>query len=308
MKQVSGGPYSKGIMATYEPAVIALGMFDGVHLGHRALMNRLLEEAKLLRAVPAVYTFSNHPLEILGGNVRLLSGIRERNMLLRSLGAQELVSVPFTREMASLNPEQFIDLLAEKWDIRGLIVGYNYTCGDRGAGTPETLGEIGKKRGFTVSIVEPVMLDGVPVSSTRIREAVERGDVTLANRLLKRRYTLSGSVVQNKRIGSRIGFPTANIEVNPNRVIPADGVYATFAFVDSGVYHAVTNIGRNPTVNGKKLTIETHLIDFNTDIYGQQLRIAFRKRLRGEAMFDTLDALKEQIRLDVEEVASLRDS
>ena len=295
-------------MATYEPAVVALGMFDGVHLGHRALMSRLQEEAKLLHAIPAVYTFSNHPLEVLGGNVRLLSGIRERNMLLRSLGAEELESVPFTREMAALSPEAFVDLLSAKWDVRGLVVGYNYTCGDRGAGTPETLREIGSRRGFSVSVVEPVLLEGEPVSSTRIREAVERGDITLANRLLKRRYTLSGTVVQNKRIGSRIGFPTANIDANPKRAIPADGVYATFASVDGGMYRAVTNIGTNPTVNGEKLTIETHLIDFHADIYGQPLSILFRKRMRGELMFDSLDALKEQIRLDVEEAELLRDA
>jgi riboflavin kinase/FMN adenylyltransferase len=295
-------------MATYEPAVVALGMFDGVHLGHRALMSRLQEDVKLLHAIPAVYTFSNHPLEVLGGNVRLLSGIRERNMLLRSLGAEELESVPFTREMAALSPEAFVDLLSAKWDVRGLVVGYNYTCGDRGAGTPETLREIGKRRGFTVSVVEPVLLEGEPVSSTRIREAVERGDITLANRLLKRRYTLSGTVVQNKRIGSRIGFPTANIDANPKRAIPADGVYATFASVDGGIYRAVTNIGTNPTVNGDKLTIETHLIDFHADIYGQPLNISFRKRLRGELMFDSLEALKAQIRLDVEETTSLKDA
>jgi riboflavin kinase/FMN adenylyltransferase len=294
-------------MTAYEPAVVALGMFDGVHLGHRALITRLLEEAKRLRAVPAVFTFSNHPLEVLGGNVRMLSSIRERNMLLRSLGAQELESVPFSREIAALSSEQFVDLLMEKWDVRGLVVGYNYTCGDRGAGTPETLREIGQRRGFSVSVVDPVLFEGEPVSSTRIREAVERGDVSLAERLLKRRYTLSGTVVQNKRIGRRIGFPTANIEANPKLAIPADGVYASYAYVGGGVYRAVTNIGTNPTLNGEKLTIETHLIGFDSDIYGQQLAIAFRKRLRGELVFASLDELKEQIRLDIEETLALRD-
>ncbi|HWQ97314.1 MAG TPA: bifunctional riboflavin kinase/FAD synthetase [Clostridia bacterium] len=294
-------------MAVLQPAVVALGMFDGVHLGHRALITRLLEEAKRLRAVPVVFTFSNHPLEVLGGNVRMISGIRERNMMLRSLGAEEVESVPFTREMAHLSTEQFIDLLNEKWNVRGLVVGYNYTCGDRGTGTPETLRDIGGERGFSVSVVDPVLFEGEPVSSTRIREAVERGDVTLAEALLKRRYTLTGTVVQNKRIGRRIGFPTANIEADLRRVIPADGVYATFAFVGGVVYRAVTNIGTNPTVHGTRLTIETHILDFNADIYGQQLTIAFRKRLRGEAMFDSLDALKEQIRLDVEAASAYRD-
>ena len=295
-------------MENLEPAVVALGMFDGVHLGHRALMTRLLEEAKRLCAIPVVYTFSNHPLEVLGGNVRLLSTVRERNALLRSLGAEAVESVPFTREMAHLSTEQFIDLLAEKWDVRGLVVGYNYTCGDRGAGTPETLREIGLRRGFSVSVVEPVLFEGETVSSTRIREAVERGDVELAETLLTRRYTLRGSVVQNKRIGTRIGFPTANIEQDTRRVIPADGVYATFAFVGGAVYRAVTNIGANPTVHGDKRTIETYLIDFEEDIYGQELTIAFRKRLRAEATFETLDALKVQIQRDVDEAAALRDA
>ena len=295
-------------MGKLEPAVVALGMFDGVHLGHRALMTRLLEEAKRLGAIPAVYTFSNHPLEVLGGNVRLLSSTRERNMLLRSLGAQRVESVPFTREMAHLSTEQFIDLLYEKWDVRGLVVGYNYTCGDRGAGTPQTLREIGLRRGFTVSVVEPVQFEGEPVSSTRIRESVERGDVTLAEKLLMRRYTLAGTVVQNKRIGRRIGFPTANIEQDARRVIPADGVYASLASVGGMVHRAVTNIGTNPTVNGEKRTIETHLIDFDADIYGQERTIAFRKRLRGEVVFETLDELKEQIRKDVEQETLLKDA
>ncbi len=294
-------------MTELTPAVVALGMFDGVHLGHRALMARLLQEAERLDAAPCVYTFSNHPLEVLGGSVKLLSSVGERNKLLRGLGAERVLSVPFTREMAMLGTEQFIDLLMEQWDIRGLVVGYNYTFGDHGKGTSQTLVEVGKRRGFSVSIVEPVMFEGAPVSSTRIREAIERGDVSLAKDLLVRRYTLSGTVVQNKRIGRRIGFPTANIEADPKRVIPADGVYATVVYVGGAVYRAVTNIGTNPTVHGEALTIETHLIEFDADIYGETLTVAFRKRLRGELMFDSLDELKEQIRLDVLAASSLKD-
>lgn len=289
------------------PAVVALGMFDGVHFGHRALMTRLLDEAKLMRVSPVVHTFSNHPLEVLGGNVRLLSSIRERNQMLFALGAERVESVPFTRETAAMSAEAFIDLIAGKYDIRALVVGYNYTCGARGAGTPETLRQIGAKRGFSVHVVEPVLYEGEPVSSSRIREAVERGDMELAQALLKRRYTLSGKVVQNKRIGRRIGFPTANINADPKRAIPADGVYAAFAFVGGAVYRAATNVGCNPTVHGTHLTIETHMIDFDNDIYGEMLTISFRKRLRGELIFDSLEALKAQIRIDVEQAATLRD-
>ena len=281
------------------PAVVALGMFDGVHLGHRALIEQTVAEANRLGAKPVVFTFSNHPMEVLGGGVRLLSSIPERDDLLRALGAEEVASVAFTRELAALSAEQFAELLLERWDVRALVVGYNYTCGVRGAGTPETLAEIGKTRGFSVLVVPPVLLEGASVSSTRVREALEQGDVELAQRMLKRRYTLAGTVIENRRIGRRIGFPTANIAPETNRVIPKDGVYATVACVNGASYCAVTNIGTNPTVHGDHLTIETHMIDFDQDIYGERLTVAFRKYLRGELMFSSLDELKEQIRLDI---------
>lgn len=285
------------------PAVVALGMFDGVHLGHRALIGQTVAEANRLGAKPVVFTFSNHPMEVLGGGVRLLSSIPERDDLLRALGAEEVYSVAFTRELAALSAEQFVNLLLERWDVRALVVGYNYTCGVRGAGTPETLAEIGKTHGFSVLVVPPVLLEGASVSSTRVRESLEQGDVELAQRMLKRRYTLAGTVIENRRIGRRIGFPTANIAPETNRVIPKDGVYATVACVNGADYRAVTNIGTNPTVHGEHLTIETHMIDFDQDIYGKRLTVAFRKYLRGELMFSSLDELKEQIRLDIARAA-----
>lgn len=287
------------------PAVVALGMFDGVHLGHRALLAQAVGEADRLCATPVAFTFSNHPMEVLGGGVRLLSDILERDRILRALGAREVESVPFTRELAALSTERFVDLLMERWDVRALVVGYNYTCGARGSGTPETLAAIGERRGFSVLVVPPVLFEGSPVSSTRIREAIERGDVEQAERMLRRRYTLGGTVVENRRIGRRIGFPTANIDAAANRVLPKDGVYAAFACVDGAYYRAVTNVGTNPTVNGSCLTIETHMIGFDADIYGKKLTIAFRRYLRGELVFTSLDALKAQIRLDVAEADAL---
>lgn len=281
------------------PAVVALGMFDGVHLGHRALIRRTAEEAKESGAKPVVFTFSNHPMEVLGGSVRLLSDISERNRILTALGAAEVASVPFTRETAALSTEAFVDLLQSRWKIRSLVVGYNYTCGDHGAGTPQTLAEIGRQCGFSVLVVPPVRYDGLPVSSTRIREAIERGEVELAERMLGRRYMLRGTIVENRRIGRRIGFPTANIEPRENRVLPMDGVYATFACLDGAAYRAVTNLGTNPTVCGKKRTVETHIIGFDADVYGRELTVAFRRFLRGELTFASLEALKEQICEDV---------
>lgn len=286
-------------MTKHTPVVAALGMFDGVHLGHRALLKSAENESKKRQAKPVVFTFSNHPMEVLGGGVRLLSSIPERDRILCALGAREVASVPFTPELAALSTECFVDLLAERWAIQALVVGYNYTCGARGLGTPETLTRIGRQRGFSVEVVPPVLYLGAPVSSSRVREAIERGEVEQAERMLNRRYTLSGTVVENRRIGRRIGFPTANIEVERNRALPKDGVYATIAYVDGTYRRAVTNIGTNPTVRGERLTIETHLIGFDADIYGKHLTIAFRRFLRDELVFSSLEALKEQIRRDV---------
>ena len=281
------------------PAVVALGMFDGVHIGHRALIEAAIADAKENRAVPAVYTFANHPMEVLGGGVRLLCSARERGAILRSLGLEEIVSEPFTRELAALSPEAFVEGLLRRWDVRELVVGYNYTFGERGRGTPETLESLGRIKGFGVRVVPPVLFEGEPVSSTRVREAVERGDMPLAEAMLSRKYALSGKVVQNKRIGRRIGFPTANIEADVRRVIPKEGVYATYAYVGGAAYRAVTNIGTNPTVHGEKMSVETHILDFDQDIYGADLTMAFRFFLRGEVAFESLEDMKRQIGEDV---------
>lgn len=293
-------------MEKLTPAVVALGMFDGVHIGHKALISRAVEEANILRAEPAVFTFSNHPMDVLGGSVKLLSSMKERNAMIRALGVQELVSEPFTCELAALEPEAFVDLLQARWDVKAVVAGYNYTFGSRGLGTPETLERIGKERGFRVLVVPPVLYEGEPVSSTRVREAVERGDVALAGALLGRMYSLSGRIIRNKRIGRRIGFPTANIEPEERRVLPPDGVYATIAYVRGAAYRAVTNIGTNPTIEDGKLGIETHLLDFDADIYGEVLTVVFHSFLRGEIKFNGVEELKEQIKLDVQKAAAIK--
>lgn len=290
-------------MASLPTAVVALGMFDGMHTGHRALLTHAIALANEQNALAAVYTFSNHPLDVMGGRVKLLSTTRERNAILRDIGAEEIVSEPFTSELAHTAPEAFVDMLLERWRVDAFVVGFNYTFGARGAGTPDTLIRIGERRGFYVEVVPPVRYEGAPVSSSRIREALSFGEVERAKAMLGRRYTLSGRVVRNKRIGRRIGFPTANIEPDARIMLPQNGVYATYAYVGGGAYRAVTNIGTNPTVGGEKLTIESHLIDFDGDIYAQTLTIGFRFRIRDEETFASVDALKARITLD-REIAS----
>lgn len=286
-------------------AVVALGMFDGMHLGHRALIARTVDHAKKLDASPVVFTFSNHPAEVLGGRVRLLSTPQERTQIMKDLGIADVRMLAFTREFAALSPEKFVERMCDLWRVRAFVVGFNYSFGDHGRGTPQMLAEMGKAYGFTVDIIPPVMDDGEAVSSTRIRNALENGDVQLASRMLARPYQLTGKVIANRRIGRKIGFPTANITVDAHRVLPKPGVYMTNAVTEDGkVYRGVTNIGTNPTVGGKKTSVETHLLGFDGDLYGEVLQILFLERIRGEIRFDSLDELKRQIDSDAKWAAA----
>lgn len=280
-------------------AVVALGMFDGVHIGHQKLLAATAERAKTLRAAAVVYTFSNHPLSVLGGTPRLLTDTETRRALLLACGAEEIGMERFDEALAHSTPEQFIDRISARWELAGVMAGYNYTFGDRALGTADTLRRLGAERGFSVSILPPVLLDGEPVSSTRIRLALEReGNVAAAHALLGRPYRLSGSVIANRQNGRRFGFPTANLSVPADTVLPLSGVYATRAHVDGCIWTAVTNVGTNPTVHGDHLSVETHLIGFEGDLYGQPLAVDFYERLRGEFRFENEQALIDRIALD----------
>lgn len=286
-------------MEKRKPAVVALGMFDGMHIGHRALIGRATELARAEGALSVVDTFSNHPAEVLGGSIRMLSSVQEREQLMRFCGADEVRMRPFTREYAAYRPERFAEEELAAWDVRAFVVGFNYTFGEHGSGTPETLRTLGERYGFLVETVPPVLWDGEPVSSTRIRMALERGDATAAARMLGRAYALTGEVIANRRIGRRIGFPTANIAPDAGRVLPKEGVYAALAQTPDGVFPAMTNVGTNPTVGGTALSIESHLLDFDGDLYGKPLTVSFLSRIRDERTFESVEALREQLMRDV---------
>ena len=283
------------------PAVVALGMFDGVHIGHQKLIQTAVSAANRLHAMPAVYTFSNHPLSILGGRPRLLTDTAARCSLLLQAGAEEVEMTVFDAALAHSTPEEFFARLMRRWRLAGLVAGYNFTFGDKAAGTSDTLSAIASAHGVEAIILPPVSADGEPVSSTRIRSLLEReGDIRRANRLLGRPYRLEGTVVANKQNGRRFGFPTANIAVSVDCVLPLVGVYATRAWVGGLQYPAVTNVGTNPTVHGDHLSVETHLIGFRDNLYGQRLAVDFSARLRGEHRFESEQALSDQITSDVE--------
>lgn len=287
------------MMEQSREAVVALGMFDGMHIGHRALIGRAVALAGEYGCTAAAYTFLNHPMTVLGGGIRMLGAPEERAAVMRALGVTDVYMERFTRAFSRKSPEEFVELLCARWRVRALVAGFNYSFGAGGAGTPETLCALGKEHGFAVSVLPEVTLDGAPVSSTRIRRDVELGAVESAARMLLHPYTLTGTVIANRRIGRRIGFPTANIAPPEDRVLPGRGVYATDAAIDGTTWRAVTNVGTNPTVHGDRLSIETHLLGFDGDAYGKALSIGFLARLRGERRFDSVEALKAQIARDV---------
>ena len=293
---------------TVQPkSVLALGMFDGVHVGHQALLSQAAAMARTLEAQTVAFTFTDAPGKLLHLPVTSLSTPEERTRWLKAAGADRVDMVDFTQAFADLSPEAFLDYLQARYRVAGLAAGFNYTFGKYGAGTARTLRELGEKHGFRVLIAEPVLVDGEPVSSTRIRALVNEGRMEDARQLLGRPYTLTGPVVSARRIGRTLGYPTANVETG-ERLLPPDGVYATYALMDGAAHPAVTNVGRNPTVAGRQRTVETYILNESLSLYGAELSVAFLSRLREERTFPSLAALSEQIGQDVQTAKKLFDS
>ncbi|HWR18649.1 MAG TPA: bifunctional riboflavin kinase/FAD synthetase [Clostridia bacterium] len=283
-----------------EKSVVALGMFDGVHAGHRQLLSTAAALAKNEGLRFVVYTFKNHPLSVFQKSPKLLCSFSERVKLLYSFGANLVEADDFTLELAATEPEAFVKSLYERFNIKYAVAGFNYSFGKNGAGNTALLKELGKKLGFKTCEVEPYLFEGKPVSSTRIRMLLQEGNISASNAMLEREYSLSGTVIRNRRIGNTIGFPTANLGGIDDMALPGIGVYATRTFVDNETYHSVTSIGKNPTVGGKSVSVETHIMDFDRDIYGKTLTVSFAEFLRGELPFDNVDELAKQIKRDVE--------
>lgn len=283
--------------------VIALGTFDGVHRGHMELINAAKAIAQEHGLEPIIYTFTTHPMAAFSREPALLMTNRERLDTLSGLCRVE--AEPFTLEYASTSPELFIKGLVDKFGMAAAVAGFNYSFGDGGRGDTAMLGELGKELGYEAEIIDPVMFRGEPISSSRIRAALEHGDIADANEMLGRRYTLSGNVSGHRRIGRTIGFPTANIEGWHDRVIPSDGVYATVVGALGKTYTGITNVGTNPTVGGNERTIETYLIGFSGDLYGSELSVGFMERLRGEIRFASKEELAAQISRDEQKALCL---
>lgn len=289
------------------PTLLAIGVFDGVHLGHQDLLQTMSAEARREGARPAVLTFFPHPLEVIqGATGRLyLTTLEQRVRLLAAQGI-ELVSVhPFDEKVRKTRAVDFVDRLCRYLDLRQLWGG-SFSLGYQREGDAAFLRRIGEKRGFTVhEISNLISWNGEPVSSSRIRRALADGDIATVNGCLNRRFAVGGEVVRGDQRGRTIGFPTANLAVWERQLLPANGVYAARAWLSSERFAAAVNVGVRPTVSDPKLVVEAYLLDFDRDIYGQELKLEFVSRIRDERKFPGLDALKSQISADVEQVRQL---
>ena len=288
-----------------DKVVFALGFFDGVHLGHQALLTAARELAREVGATPGAVTFSNHPDGLVfGAAPALLNTPRDRDRLLEGYGVEKILELPFDKEMMNTPWEAFLEKLLNA-GAAGFVCGDDFRFGFRGIGTAEKLMAFCRERNLPCAIVPQQEVDGVRVSSTHIRQLLENGEMERANRFLGHGHILSGQVVPGRQLGRTIGIPTANILLPEGLVTPKLGVYAAKATVDGKTYLAVTNIGSRPTVGGHQVRAESWLLDFQGDLYGKTVTLEFLEVLRPERKFDSLEELREQIFRDAQRVKEL---
>ena len=290
-------------MPSHVPIALTIGAFDGIHLGHQHLIRQACTAAERLGGESAVLTFEPHPDRVLHPEQHklYLTTSQDRAAILEQLGVDHLIVLRFDRELARVSAEDFMAALCRAMDLRELWVGPDARLGAGGRGTAPVLRRIGEHLGYSVHEVGRLQLGDQPVSSTAIRGMLAAGAVDEAARLLGRPFSLSGEVVHGDHRGSKIGFPTANVDVSGEQVLPADGVYACRVYLPGSSFGhpAVTNVGVRPTFGLVRRTVEAHLIGWDGDLYGQVIRVAFLQRLRGEQKFAGIDALVAQIRADV---------
>ncbi|WBW94838.1 bifunctional riboflavin kinase/FAD synthetase [Oceanirhabdus sp. W0125-5] len=294
----------KDDVGIHENTVIVLGSFDGIHIGHRKLIETAIEIGQMSRMKSMVYTFANHPLSVINSHrtPKLLMSNKVKIEYFEKLGVDILALIEFNKEFMEISPEDFIKLLTEKYGAKHIIVGYNYRFGYKNLGDVELLRSMQENLGFELHVVEPVKLGGTPVSSTFIRGLIIEGEISVANEFLGHSFVIDGKIIRGKQIGRTIGFPTINLDYNLENLVPRGGVYYTVAEIEGEYFKGITNVGYNPTVNGNKLSIETYLLDFNKDVYDYYFKLHFIERIRDEKKFENIELLKKQIQRDKEYV------
>ena len=282
--------------------ILTLGTFDGVHIGHAAILKKLTQNTADGKFESAVLTFFPHPRMVLQGksDLKLLNTINEKIDLLEKIGIENLIIHPFDANFSQLSAEEFVKtVLVDQLHIQKIIIGYDHRFGKNRTANIDDLTAFGLKYGFEVEQISAQEINDISISSTKIRTALEDGEINLANEYLGYSYFLSGTVVKGKQLGRTIGFPTANIELEEEyKLVPKNGVYIVAAEIDGNSVYGMMNIGFNPTVQGEKRTIEVHFFDFDLDIYDRHIRVAILQRIRSEEKFESVEFLKIQLGKD----------
>lgn len=279
--------------------IVTIGTFDGVHLGHAAILKKLTQNTQNETFESTVLTFFPHPRMVLQGksDLKLLNTINEKIELLEKIGIDNLIIHPFDEKFAELNAEAFVStILVDHLRVQKIIIGYDHRFGKNRTANIDDLISFGAQFGFEVEQISAQEIDEISISSTKIRTALEEGDIQLANEYLGYSYFLSGTVVKGKQLGRTIGFPTANISLEEDyKLVPQNGVYVVQAEIDSKSIYGMMNIGFNPTVQGKQKTIEVHFFDFEADIYNRKIQVAILQRIRSEKKFESIELLTKQL-------------
>lgn len=282
--------------------VLTIGTFDGVHIGHQKIIKRLVEISEIKNLTPSLLTFFPHPRMVLqkDANIKLINTIDEKKDILKQFGISNLVIKEFTKEFSRLTAEDFVkNILVDHLKAKHIIIGYDHHFGRNRNANIEDLKQFGKDFDFEVEEISKQDINDVAVSSTKIRAALQEGNIKTANTYLGYNFMLTGKVIDGKKLGQTINYPTANLHIEETyKLIPKHGVYIVKSIIDNITVYGMMNIGYNPTVNGKHQTIETHFFDFNKDLYGQNLKIELLQRLRDEQKFNSVQELQSQLHID----------
>jgi riboflavin kinase/FMN adenylyltransferase len=290
--------------------MLTIGVFDGVHLGHKYLISQLKVLARQQDLLTGVVTFRQHPQAVLSPRTKIpfLTDLSQRINLLKNEGVEAVIPVSFNHELAQLSVRQFVSLLKEYLGMRGLVIGYDFVLGRNREGTSDALRALGQDMDFTVTVMPAVKINGEVVSSTAIRNALANGDMRRVHKLSGYFFSLHGRVVTGSGRGVELGFPTANLAVNSGQAIPADGVYATRAYINDKAYPSMTNIGQCPTFGDSERTVEVYVLDYHGDLYEHEMKIDIIERLRDEKKFNNAEELKRQIAEDVKQGRAILQS
>ena len=285
----------------YPQPVVALGMFDGVHLGHATVIRHAIDTAKKIGGTSIIFTFSNHPLSVIAPeDAPLMIGSKNlRREIFNDMGVDVLIEIPFTKELSKKSPEEFLELLQDKIAPAYVVTGQNYTFGRFGRGNGRMLLREGENYGFKAEVCQTFTIDRKTVSSTRIRALIAAGDLNSANQLLGRNFTYAGEVVNGDKRGRKIGFPTANLEIADNRAMLPNGAYIVRVKVRDKFYNGIANIGDNPTFKVARRRLEVFIDKFSENIYGEEIFVSFVSKLRDEKIFASVEELKAQLNEDL---------